>query len=130
LTTSWSVFASYEHFWTPSLRTSLYGSYFALSRGAVGNAQACGAIVVTTLACDSDWQMYTFGSRTQWNVTKDFYVGLDVIYNKLNGVSLNGDQPFVIGTNLQGTGRPGGIYQTSSQDQVSVTWRVHRDIVP
>jgi hypothetical protein len=53
-----------------------------------------------------------------------------VIYNKLNGVSLNGDQPFVIGTNLQGTGRPGGIYQTSSQDQVSVTWRVHRDIVP
>jgi hypothetical protein len=74
--------------------------------------------------------MYTFGSRTQWNITKDFYVGLDVIYNKLNGVSLNGDQPFVIGTNLTPTGRPGGIYQTSSQDQVSVTWRVHRDIVP
>ena len=32
LTTAWSVFASYEHFWTPSLRTSLYGSYVDYSR--------------------------------------------------------------------------------------------------
>ena len=23
------------------------------------------------------------GSRTQWNVTKDFYMGVDVLYSKL-----------------------------------------------
>jgi hypothetical protein len=130
LTTSWSVFASYEHFWTPSLRTSLYGSYLAVSRGALGNAQVCSSLVVAGTPCDQDWQMSTVGSRTQWNVTKDFYVGVDVIYNRLNTASINGGLPFVIGTNLLGTGRPAGIYQTSDQDQVSVTWRAHRDIVP
>jgi hypothetical protein len=135
LTTSWSVFASYEHFWTPSLRTSLYGSYLEVSRNSIGNAQVCFGSGVKTvgsgaITCDMDWSMYTFGSRTQWNVTKDFYVGVDVIYNKLNSATLNGGMPFSLGTNLRPTGRPAGLYTTDDQDQVSVTWRVHRDIVP
>jgi hypothetical protein len=114
----------------------LYGSYLEVSRNSVGNAQVCvGSGVVITgsgaITCNMDWSMYTFGSRTQWNVTKDFYVGVDVIYNRLNSASLNSGQPFFLGTALTPTGRPTGVaYQTADQDQVSVTWRVHRDIVP
>ena len=73
--------------------------------------------------------MWTFGSRSQWNVTKDFYVGLDVIYNRLNSASINGGNPYVQAFS-SASQRPTGLYQTSDQDQVSVTWRVHRDIVP
>jgi hypothetical protein len=31
---------------------------------------------------------------------------------------------------LLATGRPSALYNTADQDQVSVTWRVHRDIAP
>src|SRR4029079_17721314 len=135
LTTSWSVFASYEHFWTPALRTSLYGSYFELSRNAAGNANFCAsartaAQVAAGMQCDGDWSMWTVGSRSQWNVTKDFYVGVDVIYNKLNSATINNGAAFVPATNMLASLRPTSFYNTADQDQVSVTWRVHRDIVP
>jgi hypothetical protein len=138
LTTAWSVFASYEHFWTPALRTSLYGSYLDVSRSAAGNAVVCGSILTGAqlaggMQCDGDFQVWAIGSRSQWNVTKDFYVGLDVIYNKLQSASINNGAAFVPATALLATGRPnlaGVTYNTADQDQVSVTWRVHRDIVP
>jgi hypothetical protein len=136
LTTTWSVFASYEHFWTPALRTSLYGSYFDLSRSAAGNAAVCGAVLTAGqlaagMQCDADWSMWTIGSRSQWNVTKDLYVGVDVIYSKLNSATINNGAGFVPSAALTWTGRPAGsVSATEDQDAVSVTWRVHRDIVP
>jgi len=135
LVTAWSVFASYEHFWTPSLRTSLYGSYLDVTRSAAGNAAFCvSALTVAQLAagmqCNGDWSMYTVGSRSQWNITKDFYMGFDVIYNKLNTATINNGAAFVPASNLLATGRPALATTTANQDQVSVTWRVHRDIVP
>jgi hypothetical protein len=136
LTTSWSVFASYEHFWTPALRTSLYGSYFNLSRNAAGNAAVCGAVLTAAqlavgMQCDADWNMFTIGSRSQWNVTKDLYVGVDVIYSKLNSATINNGALFAPSAALSGTGHPtGSTVNTADQDAVSVTWRVHRDIVP
>lgn len=150
LTTAWSVFASYEHFWTPALRTSLYGSYLDVSRNDAGNFNACigtGMVIgasVTGLAgsgfispltpCNANWQVWSVGSRSQWNVTKDFYVGVDVIYSKLNTmdvatVGVPGGATFLAGANLA-TAKPPGFYTFNDQDQVSVTWRVHRDIVP
>ena len=36
LTTAWSVQAAYEHFWTPSLRTSLVGAYTDISYNGDG----------------------------------------------------------------------------------------------
>ena len=140
LLTAWSVFASYEHFWTPALRTSLYGSYLDVSRNATANNILCqdsltpGQIALFTagsFACDMDYQVWNIGSRSQWNVTKDFYVGVDVIYSKLNSATINGGLPFsTVGTAFTPANRPAGNYFTSDQDRVSVTWRVHRDIVP
>ncbi len=44
-----------------------------------------------------DWNTWWIGSRTQWNVTKDFYMGVDVLYPKMNsGSTPNG----LLGTNL------------------------------
>ena len=84
LTTAWNVNAAYEHFWNPRWRTSLYGGYAQVSYNSNANSILCGfgANGVVTNGCDSDWQTWWLGSRTQWNVTKDFYMGLDVMYSQ------------------------------------------------
>ena len=35
-------------------------------------------------SCSPNFSFYQIGSRTQWNVTKDFYMGVDVTYTHLN----------------------------------------------
>ena len=40
-------------------------------------------MAVATRAATCDWSTWWVGSRTQWNVTKDFYMGVDVMYSKL-----------------------------------------------
>ena len=41
LTTAWGIAGGWEHFWTPSLRTSLHGSYAAIRYNAAANANLC-----------------------------------------------------------------------------------------
>ena len=135
LTTGWSIFGSYEHFWTPSLRTSIYGSYISFEHNGAAKDAICATQTSSSSAfqggagCDPDWSMWNIGSRSQWNVTKDLYVGLDVIYQKLNSASTR------TGTLLQNVGGGGkcnncGFYTVADQDAVTATWRIHRDIVP
>ena len=108
LTNAWSVNAGYEHFWNPRWRTSLYGGYTrvwydaAITNdinthlpGAAGTIH-CGVAVGgavwpplnigsgATSSCSPNYSFYQVGSRTQWNITKDFYMGEDVTYTHLN----------------------------------------------
>jgi hypothetical protein len=94
LTTAWGVNASYEHFWTPALRTSLYGAYIKESYNDAAKAIVCtgsNALInrpgtwrpTNDTVCNPGYSEWGFGSRTQWNVTKDFYMGVDVYYVKL-----------------------------------------------
>jgi hypothetical protein len=136
LTTAWSLFASYEHFWTPSLRTSVYGSYLDISRPDGLNNAMCAsglynlASVGQTRAsgCNLDSSQWNIGSRSQWNITKDLYVGVDVIYHKLDTGTYNGAGTAII--SAPGTAGKSGVYTTGDQDVVVGTWRIHRDIVP
>jgi len=87
--------------------------------------------------CSMNWNQWWIGSRTQWNVTKDFYMGLDVAYVKFEsaqfpgGVSggtgspaLNGNtQLFPANTNTF----PRFI---TNEDNWQVRFRVHRDFYP
>src|SRR6185312_17494011 len=110
LTNAWSVNAGYEHFWNPRWRTSLYGGYTRIwyDQDAINliNAHlptpvtapgiACGQPVFGVVSppinvnhgennsCNPSFSFYQVGSRTQWNVTKDFYLGVDVSYTHLN----------------------------------------------
>ena len=96
LTTAWGLNASYEHFWTPRWRTSLYGGYTSVSYNSQANNILCslqgagtgvGSLALAQPGCDNNWTSWWVGSRTQWNVTKDFYMGLDVAYLKVDGMS-------------------------------------------
>jgi hypothetical protein len=142
LTTAWNVNAAYEHFWSPRWRTSLYGGYAAVSYGSTANNLLCsgntlGPAVGTNVGCDMNWQTWWLGSRTQWNVTKDFYMGVDVLYQKLQGANIGsgivtggvGGLPGTIVANralLVG----GGTAQGEDIDNWSFRFRVHRDFYP
>ncbi|NVO13969.1 MAG: porin [Rhodoplanes sp.] len=132
LTKVFGVNASYDHLWTPSLKTSLYGGYFNIDYSANATAAMCanvsgGANTISGATnCNPDFNFYYIGSRTQWNVRPDFYMGVDVLYHHLE-TGFNGTATY---TALAGAPRPTGVYKIENQDAVSVTFRVHRDIVP
>jgi hypothetical protein len=134
LTTAWNINAAYEHFWNPRWRTSLYGGYAAVSYDGQANRIVCslegassgsgaGTAAVANLGCDNNWQTWWIGSRTQWNVTKDFYLGIDVLYSKLLSASMPGD---IVPANVT----IGGATRVSDADNLQVRFRVHRDFYP
>jgi hypothetical protein len=131
LTTAWTVDAAYEHFWNRQWRTSLYGGYLGVSYNAVANQIICasqiGAVVAARVACNENWNQWWIGSRTQWNITPDTYLGLDVFYQRLQTATV-GFNP-VIASPGGGT-TPGGIYNVGDQGQLSFRFRAHRDFYP
>ena len=136
LTTAWNVNAAYEHFWNPRWRTSLYGGYAAVSHNSESNAILClteaagstlstgGLAAVAAAGCDNDWSTWWLGSRTQWNVTKDFYLGVDVMYANLFSASLPGNNTTLGRTAI------GGATHVSDVDNWQFRFRVHRDFYP
>jgi len=133
LTTAWGINAAYEHFWNPRWRTSLYGGYAAVSYGSTANAILCsaegtangtgiGSLAVANLGCNNNWQTWWIGSRTQWNVTKDFYLGVDVLYSKLQTADLNPASGALTSPNA-----PFGV---TDADNWMFRFRVHRDFYP
>jgi hypothetical protein len=144
LTTAWSAQAAYEHFWTPALRTSLVGAYTDVSFNGVANTQMCASMGAGTAggisapggtaACiansgANDWSYYSISSRTQWNITKDFYVGLEGFYGHLNTASKGA---LVTYTSAGGvaSAQPTGVRTLDDQNVYVYRMRVHRDIVP
>ncbi len=141
LTTGWGVNAAYEHFWNPRWRTSLYGGYAAVSYNDRANAMVCvfdsdgtgrGTAAVANPGCNNNWSTWWVGSRTQWNVTKDFYMGVDVLYSKLQTASSStGLAPGQItgGSCIQGPA-VGQRCALDDQDNLMFRFRVHRDFYP
>ena len=132
--------AAYEHFWTPALRTSLYGFYDRITYNDAANLAMCtnmtvasaGAISFTAAQvnaglCNQNFNWWGVGSRTQWNITPWFYVGFDVLYQKIESASKDAIVPY---TAAAGTAKPTALYAVQNQDNVGFRVRLHRDIVP
>ncbi len=138
LTTAWGVNAAYEHFWNPRWRTSLYGGYAAVSYNDTANAMLCELrqrrrrqSALVTNGCDMNWKTWWIGSRTQWNVTKDFYMGVDVLYQKLETAN-DGLTALTaaLGTAHSAIQATGASVPAKDMDNVAVRFRVHRDFYP
>jgi porin-like protein len=123
LTTAWSIAAAYEHFWTPTFQTSIYGSYLNVLHNATAVALICSKF---TLTCDPNWSAWNLGSRWQWNVTPSLYVGLDVTYAKLMSAQANNVGAIVAG----GGAKLVTTYRVSDQDAWNFHFRIHRDVIP
>jgi hypothetical protein len=139
LTTAWGIAGGWEHFWTPSLRTSFHGSYVRIEYNATANAILCGAQTTTTAntvnfaaggatgvaSCNSNWSMWQIGSRSQWNLTKDFYMGFDVVYYRMETSSKGA----IVNYNaLSGAAQPSGLRTLADQEALAVRVRWHRDL--
>ncbi len=89
-----------------------------------------GSGAVAAAGCNNDWNTAWIGSRTQWNVTKDFYMGVDVLYEKLDGLSTPGNiAPATIATSACNLD-PRQACHNESVDNWAFRFRVHRDFYP
>ncbi len=140
LSTSWDVTAALEHYWTPALRTSVWGSYSVWSAGD-GNDTMCASPVsvvrtvagaapngaVPLLGCNFGFNVWTVGSRTIWNPVRNLDIGLEVAYLQLNTDMDSG----LIRYNFGGSGtRPAGLYAPSNEANWVGMLRVQRNFYP
>src|SRR5215470_10430268 len=139
LPTNWYVTAAVEHYWTPALRTSLYGSVTSWDPGAQGNAIMCaspnGPVRTTAgaapnyatgpvLGCDYSFRLWAVGSRTIWNPVKDLDIGAEVQFTQIDQ---NMDPARVL-LNFGGAGnRAAGLYIPADEGVVSGMVRVQRN---
>ena len=138
LTSAWGFNAGFEHYWTPQWHTSLTGDWYTVKYNASANAMLCslegsgngagvGAAAVATAGCNNNWTTWGIGSRTQWDVTKTFYLGVEVLYQQLQSAqSFNGLVP---GGNAFG-GAAAASTRIANESNWAFRIRAHRDFLP
>ena len=142
LATNWDVTAAVEHYWTPALRTSLFGSITSWDPGAAGNAVMCASPngpVRTSLGatpnyasgplagCNYAFRLWNVGSRTIWNPVKNLDIGAEVMFTQIN----QNMDPTKVLFNFGGAGnRAAGLYVPSDEGVVSGMVRVQRNFWP
>lgn len=94
LTQAFSAVAAFEHYWTPTLRTSIYGGYFEFEANSALVDTRCTAVARvgggTLGAGCADWSAWQVGSRTLWNPVANLDVGLDIIYTEVDSALKGG----------------------------------------
>jgi len=142
LTTTWTIAASLQHYWTPALRTSIFGSYQVVDFNTNATNIFCSSPVgpVRTLAgatpnfatgpvigCNPDFNYWGVGSRTIWNPVPNLDIGVEVVYTKLEQKM----DPGTVRLNFAGAGgRAQGLYAPADQEVWSGIFRVQRNFWP
>jgi hypothetical protein len=145
LTSAWGFNASYEHHWSLAWQTSLYGGWDQVHYNAQANDMLCsaagfgnggqGSAAVAAAGCNNDWSTWFIGSRTQWNVSKTFYMGVDVMYLDLNGAStgsslLGGYNTCNLSGSAAGCGGGQAFLRESNASNWTIRFRAHKDFLP
>jgi hypothetical protein len=141
LATAWDIAVAVEHYWTPALRTSLWGEYTAWMPGSTGNLIMCsspqgpvrtvgGANATGAAAlpgCDYSFAVWSVGSRTVWNPVKNLDIGVEVMYSEIDQKM----DPTLVVLNFAGAGgRAAGLYHPANEGLVSGLLRVQRNFWP
>lgn len=136
LTTAVGFNAAYDHFYTTQWHQSLYAEAHELFYNTQANAILCsligggngagiGTAAVATPGCDNNWWHEGIGSRLQWDVTKTFYVGLEVDFqHQKSATTFNGllTAPITLAS--------GGSLFVSNENNFAVTFRVQKEFAP
>jgi hypothetical protein len=99
----------------------LCGAQFAPGN-ATGWTPAAG---VAVSSCDNNWNYWNVGTRTQWNIDSQTYIGVDVLYTSFQ--TANGGIAATIPVN--GT-QPSALRTFSDQSAFVGQFRVHRNFYP
>ncbi len=139
-TEGFQVVAAAQHYWTPALRTSVFGGYAELDFGSATSADSARTLFCTGLAtnppgagqvgssplttCDPSFAVWQVGSRTIWSPVRNLDIGVEVLYTRL-------DQNMVGAWNLGSSGgRPAGLYTARDQETWSGVLRFQRNFWP
>jgi hypothetical protein len=129
------VNAAYEHYWAPQWHQSIVGVYEQTSYNSQANAILCsaggngagaGAAAVATPGCNMNWSMYGVSSRLQWDITKTFYVGVEVLYDHMNSAKTSDGTIHGFGLGAPNTPQ----FAAGGQDTWAGTVRMHKDFLP
>jgi hypothetical protein len=129
---SYQVHAAFQHFWIPTLRTSVFGGVAGVNYDAdatiafcTGLAGGTGTVLVSpALACNPDFRVYQVGTRTIWNPVANLDIGVEVLYTHL-------DQRHGGFWNLAANGsRQAGAYEARDQGTWSGALRFQRNFWP
>jgi hypothetical protein len=140
MTSAWEIDAAYEHYWTPQWHQSFVGAYLAEQYGSSANAILCsaegggngagtGSTAVATAGCNNDWSFWGVGSRLQWDVTKSFYLGVEVIYQQLISAQTFNARSTAV-TQPVNSGCPAAGCTVSDESNWTFTLRMHKDFLP
>ena len=78
----WNVQAGFQHYWTNSLRSSIWGSIRATKPAATRLTRSSARPLGFGAGC-ADWSAWQVGSRTIWNPVTNLDIGLEVMYTKI-----------------------------------------------
>jgi Porin subfamily len=120
LTEAWSINGHYEHLWSRSLKTSVYGGYANVKYPTGAKNLICGGPCAPGIS--PDYGFWQVGSRTQWSPwAGQLNIGVDVVYTALDTA-----RPF----SPIGVGAPQTPKVIADQDIISVMFRVQRNWYP
>ena len=80
-TKAWSVAAGFRHFWTPALRSSVFGSYSNIDQPALSTLW--------------DIKYWSVGANTIWSPVRNLDLGLEVAYHNIRARTQAGGIPII-----------------------------------
>ena len=88
LSKAWAITAGFEHYWTPTLRSAVFGSYMdykAPNTGIVASVYGGSKLY--------DAKVYVIGTRLMWSPVKNLLIGPEITYEnvKLGRISATTD---------------------------------------
>jgi hypothetical protein len=129
LTGVFGLYAGIEHYWTPKVRSSVYGSYMSIDYNGNATAYICANTAAYTVlaggSCNPDWHMYQIGTRTVWTPVANLELGVELLYSKFET-----DQNNVTRNYTANNVKQAGSYLISNEDVFSGFVRVQRNFWP
>ena len=97
-TKAWGLAAGFRHFWTPALRSSIYGNYAKVD-----------APLASTLP---DFTLWSVGLNTIWSPVRNLDLGVEIVYASIRRDGFNAGTA----TGTAALQRPDGTYKTSDSN--------------
>ncbi|MDJ1159661.1 porin [Chelatococcus sp. SYSU_G07232] len=79
-TKGWNVTAAFQHYWTPSIRQALFGTYTSIDF----SSSTVAATTIGGVPALRDFKVYSIGSNLIWSPVSAFDIGVEVLYSKLD----------------------------------------------
>ncbi len=131
-TTSWTVGAGFEYFWTRNFSSTIYGNYTEVTYDSTvvntrvfcggGGAVTQSIVVAATVSCDPSFKFWTVGTHHDWFPLPGLRFAVDVMYTGIDSAMAGST---ITLAKAQGA-RPTGVYTAKDLGNLSVIFRAQR----